>query len=175
MKGVHLAIDAVAKANQQGADVRFSIVGEGPVLGALQQQVQEAGLGKRVQFLGWMNQADLFAQYRAHDVLLFPSLHDSSGNVVLEAMAHGLPVVCLKAGGPAMMVDTANGYVIDPSGHDAPAVVDHLAQALAELAADAGAWQQLSEGALARARATSWMATTAATYRLLPVPASFRS
>ena len=43
--------------------------------------------------------------YRRHHALLYPSLHDSSGNVVLEALFHGLPVVCLDLGGPAEIVD----------------------------------------------------------------------
>ena len=50
--------------------------------------------------------------YRRHDALLFPSLHDFSGNVVLEALVHRLPVVCLDLGGPAELVDASCGRVV---------------------------------------------------------------
>ena len=55
----------------------------------------------------------LFDQYQTHDLFVYPSLHDSSGNVVLEALSFGLPVVCLDLGGPAQIV-TAD------SRHDRP-------------------------------------------------------
>src|SRR5262249_17128782 len=51
-----------------------------------------------------MPPAELFELYDTHSLLLFPSLHDSGGFVVLEALSHGLPVVCLDLGGPREIV-----------------------------------------------------------------------
>ena len=76
------------------------------------------------------------AMYANHDVLLFPALHDSGGMVVLEAMSHGLPVVCLKLGGPATMVDDRCGYAIDPAGKAAAEVSKEMGRALVELAVE---------------------------------------
>ena len=58
----------------------------------------------RVEFIPRVPQLKLFELYDTHDLLLFPSLHDSGGYVVLEALSHGLPVVCLDLGGPNEIV-----------------------------------------------------------------------
>ena len=106
--------------------------------------------------------------YSRHDALLFPSLHDSSGNVVLEAMSRGLPVVCLAAGGPAVLVDAASGFRVAPG--EPSEVVDALGAALAKLAGDAVLARAMSEAAVRRAqRDFSWtrqIARMEAYYRL---------
>jgi glycosyltransferase involved in cell wall biosynthesis len=48
----------------------------------------------------------------SHDFLLFPSLHDSGGFVVLEALCHGMPVLCLDLGGPKEIVSLDSGLII---------------------------------------------------------------
>ena len=53
-----------------------------------------------VTWSSWVPHARIADLYRAQDALLFPSLHDSSGNAVLKALAEGLPVVCFDLGGP---------------------------------------------------------------------------
>ena len=164
MKGVHLAVSALGLSRDAGLAVSLTIIGEGPMRRQLQRQVEDLGLQERVRFIPWLSQADLFQQYREHDVLLFPSLHDSSGNVVLEAMAHGLPVVCFKLGGPGVIVDKTCGIPAVPSDLDALASVDLLAKALLRLANDCEGWRQLHHGALARARNATWERTTGAIY-----------
>jgi glycosyltransferase involved in cell wall biosynthesis len=88
--------------------------------------------------------------YLRHDALLFPSLHDSSGNVVLEALSSGLPVVCLDVGGPALLVDPSCGFKVRPGAPQQ--VVEDLARALATLADDRRLILSMGEAALYRAR-----------------------
>lgn len=83
-----------------------------------------------------MNQSELKDFYRQHDVFLFPSLHDSSGNVVLEAMAAILPIVCLNPGGPGVIVDDTCGWRVATFGKSAKDVVNELAEELIRLASD---------------------------------------
>ena len=163
-KGVHLAIDAVAAAVARSVDVTLTIVGKGPMEQTLKAQVHALGLQSRVRFLGAVDQLTLFRQFREHDMLLFPSLHDSSGNVVLEAMAHGLPAVCLKTGGPAMMVGASNGFAIEAVGHRHAKVIDGLSAALARLASDSSCWKTVHAGALEVAAAMTWRAAVQAAY-----------
>jgi glycosyltransferase involved in cell wall biosynthesis len=91
----------------------------------------------------------VLSKYADNDVFLFPSLHDSSGNAVLEAMTNGLPVVCLKLGGPAAIVDSFSGIRIDAADRDT--VIQHLAGALTLLAGNPMLRAFLSRGAYARA------------------------
>ena len=57
-----------------------------------------------MHFLGRVPYAEMVQAYRDSDALLFPSLHDSGSNVVVEAMSHGMPVICLDRGGPGLFV-----------------------------------------------------------------------
>ena len=100
--------------------------------------------------------------------MLFPSLHDSSGNVVLEAMAHGLPVVCLKLGGPGVLVDDSCGHAIVPQADNVEATVRLLASALRRLHGDSAHWGRLRQGALAKAAAMTWEAAVSQVYEALP-------
>ena len=76
--------------------------------------------------------------------------------MVLEAMAHGLPTVCLDLGGPAVIVNHSCGRVIRTRGKTETEVTEALGDALAELAADVHLRAWLKEGALARCRKYQW-------------------
>ena len=52
------------------------------------------------------------------DLFVYPSLHNSSGNAVLEALSFGLPVVCLDLGGPAQIVTPKSGVIVSTAGRD---------------------------------------------------------
>jgi glycosyltransferase involved in cell wall biosynthesis len=86
----------------------------------------------RVQFSGSVPREEALKATAGAAGLLFPSLHDSGGYAVIEAMAAGLPVICLNLGGPGLFVNEACGWVIEA---DTPEqTVDDLAQALQEFA-----------------------------------------
>ncbi len=78
---------------------------------------------------GWVPHDRIADLHRAHDALLFPSLHDSSGNAVLEALAEGSPVVCFDLGGPGAVVDPTCGRVVATAGRSEAACVAGLADA----------------------------------------------
>lgn len=164
LKGVDMALQAVASARREGADVSLTIVGRGPMRRHLGALVAALGIGAQVRFIDWLAQSELFEQYRAHDVLLFPSLHDSSGNVLLEAFAHGLPAVCLALGGPGVIVDENCGLVVEVHQRSRTQVVAALALALTGLAADPERLARLGSGARRRALASSWDAVVRQTY-----------
>ena len=168
LKGIHLAIDAIAEVRRLGGEARLTIVGDGPMRAHLERRVSRLALGPSVRFCPSLSQPQLFQQYLEHDALLFPSLHDSSGNVVLEAMAHGLPVVCLKLGGPGVLVDESCGHAIVPQAGDVEATVGLLAGALRRLHSDRAHWDRLRNGALAKAAAMTWEAAVSQVYEALP-------
>jgi glycosyltransferase involved in cell wall biosynthesis len=114
------------------------------------------GISEHIEWVKWVDRSELPALFIAHDALLFPSLHDSGGMVVLEAMSHGLPVVCLDIGGPGAMVDDTCGRVIRTDGMSETEVVCSLSDAMACLAKDVDLRRRLSEGAMARAEDYDW-------------------
>ncbi|MDB5805464.1 MAG: hypothetical protein JWN73_2786 [Betaproteobacteria bacterium] len=155
-KGMGLGLRAVARLREQGIDASLTMIGRGPQLASWQALSREYGVADAVTWIPWMRQEDLLRSYREFDALLFPSLHDSSGNVVLEAMASGLPVVCLDLGGPAQLVDASCGRVVAVAGRSEGKVIEGIADALAEIARTPALAQSLSSGAVARARRFGW-------------------
>jgi glycosyltransferase involved in cell wall biosynthesis len=109
-KGISLAIEAIA---QGPVGVTLAVMGGGPFERAARKLAANLGLQSRVTFLGHKNRDQVLASYVQYDLLLYPSLHDSGGYVVIEAMLSGLPVVCLNSGGPAIAVGTGRGFKID--------------------------------------------------------------
>jgi glycosyltransferase involved in cell wall biosynthesis len=155
-KGIHLGLAALAQARMAGADAELTLVGNGPYEQRLRRQAARLGLGQAVQWLASVPQDALFALYRDADAVLFPSLHDSSGNVVVEALSFALPVICLDLGGPAEIVTAASGCVVRTAGLDEAGVIAGIADAIALLSRDAARYEQLSAGALARAGELDW-------------------
>lgn len=133
-KGAHLAIRAVAQAVAQGVPVEFTLLGKGPFEPELRKVAIEVGMHDRIRWVSQMSQQELFGLYRTMHCFLFPSLHDSSGNVVLEAQANGLPVICLDVGGPSTLVTPETAIVVSTQGKNETEVVAHLATALLHLA-----------------------------------------
>ena len=156
LKGIHLALAAVAGARQRGADVMLTIVGRGPMKPVLQASANALGIAANVSFIDWLSQPELHAQYRSHDLLIFPSLHDSSGNVILEAFSHGLPALCLRLGGPGVLVDDTCGIALDTSGKSVQKLVGEMADSLVHLSSDSLKLAALSAGAYQQATARTW-------------------
>lgn len=110
-KNVGYLADALEIVERERAGARLLIVGDGPARPGLEKR-----LGEQARFVGYRSGEDLSDHYAAADLFAFTSLTETFGNVILEAMASGLPVVALKAGGPADTVrDGTTGRLIDPS------------------------------------------------------------
>lgn len=150
-KGLHLGLMAFARLLRiRHGQAHLTVIGNGPDQVWLHQLAQRLGIDRDITWIPWLEREAVMRAYPEHDAFLFPSLHDSSGNVVLEALSCGLPVVCLDAGGPAVLVDSSCGFRIQPGGPEE--AVESLAQALAVLAGNAAQAQAMGEAAVRRAR-----------------------
>ena len=101
LKGVSLAISTMARLPSW----RLVLLGSGPDEPRLRAISAKLGVANRVDFRGWQDRSEVLRAMREDaDVFLFPSLHEEGGWAVSEALAIGLPVVCLDRGGPPLMV-----------------------------------------------------------------------
>ena len=155
-KGMYLGLRAFARLVERHPDARLTMVGRGVDETALRQIAQEEQLAGKITWMPWVDKAELSGIYNSHDCFLFPSLHDSGGLVVLEAMRAGLPVVALKLGGPGVIVNDQAGYAIDVVGKGCNEVVEELATALGSLAGDADLRVRMSDGARQRVAEFGW-------------------
>jgi phosphatidylinositol alpha 1,6-mannosyltransferase len=141
-------------------DARLAIVGEGPI----REELEERFAGTHTVFTGFLKGMDLSRAYAAADLFVFPSASETLGNVVLEAMASGLPVIAAGAGGPVDHVrDGVNGFLSDP---DDPAdfaalawrcITDpdlrHTLGDAARVYAETQTWELIFDGLIERYRA----------------------
>jgi len=99
LKGLALALRALALLPAW----RLTVCGNGPDERRLKRLARRLEVDERVEFLGWVPRTEVQLLMRQADVFVFPSLHDEGGYVVAEALAEGLPVVCLARGGPPLI------------------------------------------------------------------------
>ncbi len=134
LKGYGLAIRAFKPFADKHADAKMVIVGDGPDRARLQKLVRSLQLSEQVLFPGWMDRNALVADMGSSDVFLFPSLRDGGGAVVVEAMAAGIPVVCMDLAGPGMHINEECGIKIPALSPDK--TIDLMTQALERLYQD---------------------------------------
>jgi glycosyltransferase involved in cell wall biosynthesis len=104
-------VDVVRPVLDELPHARLAIVGDGP----LRDELDELFAGTNTVFTGYLRGDDLAAAYAAGDVFVFPGENETFGNVVLEAMASGLPVLAAGIGGPRDHVHSAqNGFLFEP-------------------------------------------------------------
>lgn len=131
-KGGALAVESFAAAELEGQ--RLMIVGTGPDEKRLMRLARGFGIEDSVEFVGRLDRQDLLRRMRTAAALLFPSLHDSAGFVVSEALSLGVPVVCLDHGGPGTLTalwSSTPARAITPSSPEQ--TVRKLAEALREM------------------------------------------
>lgn len=133
-KGATLLVEAFASIADSMPETELRIVGDGPERKSLEADVSRLSLGTRVIFTGLISHSKMRREFEQADIFAFPSLRDTSGAVVLEAMAMELPVVCFDHQGAAIMVGKDTGAKI-PVFNCAKASLD-LAEKIRDLAAD---------------------------------------
>ena len=165
-KGFHVLLDALPGLLAGAPDAHWVLAGGGDRLAELRGRAAAMRGGDRVHFPGVVERGTLPDLFRAADLFVLPAVHDAKGNVdglpnvILEAMASGLPVVASDISGiPLAVVEGETGHLV-PEGEPAP-----LAAALAGLLADAPRRRAL--GAAGRARAVAHLTwdAVAARYR----------
>ncbi len=115
-KNLVLLVDAAQKVLNKIPNAKFIIAGKGPAEQYYMDMVKSRGLSENFIFAGFVPDSELPALYCAADVFAFPSLYDTLGLVVLEAMATVTPVVVPKESAAAEFVrNEKNGYLFSDS------------------------------------------------------------
>lgn len=146
LKGFVLALHALASLPEE-LDVSYEIVGDGPQRGELEELAARLGITDRVRFLGALPHAQTVAAVRRAEAMVFPAF-DAGGMVVIEALATGLPVICLDTAGPGESVTPECGFAVPVGTFEA--TVAGLAAGLEALACDPELRER--QGRAARAR-----------------------
>ena len=146
-KGLRDLIRALAQ--MRDLPVRLDVLGDGNDRAACEGLIAELALGDRVTFHGHVDRDRVDDFYRRADIFAFPSYREPGGGVIMEAMAHGLPLVVCAGGGPAAFVDEDCAVTLDAVSPDQ--LASDCADALRRLVEDEELRRRM--GASARGRA----------------------
>lgn len=164
-KGMHLGLAALKKMIEVTPNARLTMVGKGPEEHNWKNLAHQLNIENHIDWIPWVEQSKLSDFYHTADIFLFPSLHDSGGLVVLEAMMNGLPVICLDIGGPGVIVNQKCGFSIDIHHKTQSDVIHQLAQQMVLLSQDPNLKRQLSYGAVSRANEFQWKHLVKSVYK----------
>jgi len=154
------AHDVTLQALTELPDAWLWIAGVGPLEAKLKAMAEALGVADRVRFLGW--RTDASALYRTADVCVFPSRYEPLGNVVIQAWAHGLPVVAAESQGPKALIEDGRDGLLVPI--DDPAA---LASAVRRLLAEPQLAEQFVKRGLGRVEAEFSQAAVVAQWKAL--------
>jgi len=140
---------------------RMALAGSADGFGAAEELAAVESSSRRadIDVLGYISAAELEALYNRASIFAFPSLDEGFGMPVLDAMAHGVPVVAANRSALPEVVGDA-GLLVDPLD------VDALGDALARLAGDEAVRRDLADRGLRRAAACTWKAAVEATWKV---------
>jgi glycosyltransferase involved in cell wall biosynthesis len=147
-KAVDLLLDAFKIVADRCPQARLEILGDGDTRQDLEEQSRRLGLTDRVEFAGWVSADEGARRLRGSDVFVLPSLRESGGVVLLEAMAVGLPVVASRWGGPGVHVDDATGIRVAPETREG--FITGLADAMIRLAESPELRESMGRAAIRR-------------------------
>jgi len=116
-----------AFADVRSSDARLVILGEGPQRAEMEAEIRRLGLGERVQLPGYVDNP--WAYFRAARCFALSSVAETFGNVIVEALAHGLPVVATRCGGAEEVLGDDLGQLVQVG--DEAALTEALGGALA--------------------------------------------
>ena len=130
--------------------IRFLVIGQGAEEQTLRRELPQC------DFAGVLRGSALAQAYANMDILLFPSHTDTFGNVVLEALASGVPAIVTPDGGPKYIVrDGQTGYIVSD---------DRFAATIADLAHDPSRLAQMRQSSRAYAETCTWNAVFESVY-----------
>jgi glycosyltransferase involved in cell wall biosynthesis len=139
------ALRTLERVVQVHPEARLVLVGEGPELGKIQEEMRQRKLQTQVRLLGL--RSDVSRLLRAADLFLLTSISEGIPLTVIEAMSAGLPVVATNVGGVSEVVEDGQSGLLAPSGDDGA-----LAEKVLQLARDKDLHQRMGQSGRQRAR-----------------------
>ena len=155
-KALPIALRALAelKARGLGEKVHLTILGTGPQTRIWRAQSERLHVQEMVTWIGQVPFQRVREELESQDAFVMTSLQEGTPNVLMEALAAGLPVICHAVGGMSFAIDESCGFTIPLA--DRQTSILQFTDAISRLVTSPGLLDRLSEGALRRAEVLSW-------------------
>jgi len=151
-KRIDMLIDTVEILHRVACKLHLTIVGGGKLEQHLRKIVTEMELGGVIEITGRMDPEKMPEVYRQNDVFISASMQEGMSNAMLEAMASGLPIITTRCEGVDELISD-NGFIVEPAS------AEEIAKAVAKLADDRQARQQMAVAARSHAEQFAWSRT----------------
>lgn len=126
-KGIPVLIEAACRLATNGVAFELTLVGDGPLRGIVEDEIQRSGLSSRVRLTGWLSSEQVREEIEESRALVVPSFAEGLPVVIMEALAMARPVIATCIAGIPELIDNAeNGWLV-PAG-----AVEPLAEAMRE-------------------------------------------
>ena len=155
-KGIHLILEIIKRFKQNNHKFFFNFFGDGPLRKYMEEFIIKENLINNVKFHGKIYRESIYEEMKKNHVLLFPSLRDSGGFVLFEAMSVSLPSIILKIGGPPNIIDKKCGIIIDPQNKTEKFIIDEIYNELKELKNNTIKLKEMSDNCHLRVKLFSW-------------------
>lgn len=153
-KALNIVLLALERLQRSSVEWQLVVMGDGRLWGNWKALAGKLGLGERCMFLGRVSRAEALSVMATGHCLVQPSLYDATSNVVAEALAHGLPVVCLDLFGFKDVVNAECGVKIPPNRLDQ--VIQDFAKAIEALWLDEDRRYRMAIAAQESSRRLTW-------------------
>lgn len=153
-KGLDFLLDALIRI-PQNLDYQVRIVGDGPELEHLcSRRNDNSNLTKHVYFTGGIPYTDMEKEYAMADVFIMPSIRETTGTVLLEAISKGIPVITINKFGGATLIDENTGWLYN--GSDQESYIENLKTAIMECIENPGEVVRRGNNARKKAERYTW-------------------
>ncbi|OQW91306.1 MAG: glycosyl transferase [Beggiatoa sp. IS2] len=153
-KGLTLLLEAIARV-KDSLLIELMVVGGGILEREWRTLAERLGISQLVKWYGYATAKQVVNELHKAHVLCLPSVRESGGAVILEAMACARPVLTIAYGGPKEVVDDRVGRALPPTG--TAAIIDGLVESFRDIVIHPEAWRQRGENGRKRAETLySW-------------------
>jgi len=130
LKGMSIGLEAFSLAIKKDPKLFLTIIGTGVKEKDWKLLAKNLEIQNRIKWIPWVNQTELKKIYPKYSTLIFPSLHDSGGQVILEAVSHGLKVIALDIGGPGYLLNNDVAKIIEVKNSSYSKVKEEIAKGI---------------------------------------------
>jgi glycosyltransferase involved in cell wall biosynthesis len=155
-KGIHLAMHAFALARKNNPNLHLLLVGKGNIRLWMNTFLKSNKLAESVKILDWLPQDKLQTELSKSGLLLLPSLRDSGGMVILEALASGTPVIALDKAGPGTILKNHRRFLIDTEKRSQNEIISSIADRIVQITSCEKNFTEASIAAIMCAEENSW-------------------
>jgi glycosyltransferase involved in cell wall biosynthesis len=146
-KRPRIPLEVCAELARRGVDVELWVAGKGPLQPELESEAKRLGIDKRVRWLG--HQPDPHRWFAASDVFIHTAIGEAFGNVLVEALGCGVPVIASKSGAtPELIEEDKTGKLVPVDLREVP----HFASAVQHITGDRACYAEFSRRAAAAAQ-----------------------